>query len=177
VAIRAQRGRVERHEGQLRDRQAPVQLDGDPREIVELERQRALPAGVAEARGGVDDQTEAAQARFPLDSGHDVLRQLDPLHRAAEGELTGVDHERLSALDPDLLRQVARRLAQVDARHAVVVEHAEGVAEAQVHARGLDQRLVPRSILIRPSRTRRMIVPSDRTEVVGALLTPQFWQP
>src|ERR1700760_2520072 len=42
--VRALRGLVERHERQLRDQQPWVQLDGHTGEVVELERQRALPA-------------------------------------------------------------------------------------------------------------------------------------
>src|SRR5580658_2265515 len=53
VAVGPQGGRVESHERELRDRQAGVQLDRHAREVVELERQRAAPAGVAEAGGGV----------------------------------------------------------------------------------------------------------------------------
>ena len=63
--------------------------------------------------------------------------------RAAERELAGVDHERLVALDHDLLGEVRRRVAQVDRRGAVVVEHAERVAQPQVDRRGLDERGVP----------------------------------
>ena len=54
-----------------------------------------------------------------------------------------MDDERLLARDDDLFGQVLRRLAQVDGRGAVVVEHAEGVAEAQIDAGRLDQRGVP----------------------------------
>ena len=49
-----------------------------------------------------------------------------------------------SVVDRDLLGEVRRRIAQVDRRDAVVVEDAERVAEAQVDARGLDQRRIPR---------------------------------
>ena len=96
VAVRPQRRRVERHERQLRDRQARVELDRHAREVVELERQRALPAGVAEAGGGVHDQPEPAELDLALDPRDDVVGQLDVLERAAEAELAGVDHERLA---------------------------------------------------------------------------------
>src|ERR1700737_2582110 len=50
VAVGTQRRRVERHERELGDRQPRIQLDRDAREVGELERQRPLPARVAEAR-------------------------------------------------------------------------------------------------------------------------------
>ena len=79
------RRRVEGHEGELRDRQARVQLDRDPREVVELERQRALPARVAEARRWRGRSGRGGPSeRLALDPRHDVVGELDPLHRAAE---------------------------------------------------------------------------------------------
>jgi len=62
---------------------------------------------------------------------------------SAEAELAWMDHKRLVLADRDRLRQVGRRVAQVDRRRAVVVEHAEGVAEPQVDARRLDEVGVP----------------------------------
>ena len=91
----------------------------------------------------MDDQPEAADARLALDAGDDVVGQLDPLERAPEAELARVDHERLVVADHDLLGEARGRLAQVDRRGAVVVEHAERVAEAQVDARRLDQARIP----------------------------------
>ena len=87
---------------------------------------------------------EAPERRLALDAGDDVVRQLDPFLGAPEAELAGVDDERLVLVDDHLLGEVARRVAQVDRGHAVVVEHAERVAEAQVDAGRLDHRLVPR---------------------------------
>ena len=137
-------GRVERHERELGDREPDVELDRDAREVRDLERQRALEAGVDEARGGVDDQPEPPEARLALDPRDEVVGDLHVLLRAAERELAGMDDERLVALDHDLLGEVGRRVAQVDGRGAVVVEDAERVAEAQVDGRGLDHRRVPR---------------------------------
>ena len=82
--------------------------------------------------------------RLALDAGDDVVRQLDPFLGAPEAELAGVDDERLVLVDDHLLGEVARRVAQVDRGHAVVVEDAERVAEPQVDAGRLDHRLVPR---------------------------------
>ena len=85
VPVGALRRPVERHERQLGDRQAGPQLDRDAREVVELERQRALPARVAEAGGRVDDQPEAPERGLALDPRDDVVRQLDPLRACARG--------------------------------------------------------------------------------------------
>ena len=92
----------------------------------------------------MDDQPEPAEAALALDPGHDVVRQLDPLERPAQAELARMDHEGLVRRDHDLLGQVLRRVAQVDRRGTVVVEHPEGVPEPQVDAGGLDQVRVPR---------------------------------
>jgi hypothetical protein len=115
----------------------------DPREVGQLEGQRALPAGIAEAGGGVDDQTETAQTRLSFYSRDDVVGQLDPLQRAPEAELAGVDHEALPRLHQHLLGEVVGRVAQVDRRGAVVVEDPEGVAHAQVHGGGLEETRIP----------------------------------
>ena len=140
AAVGPQRRTVERHERELRDRQPRVELDRDPREVVQLERQRALPARVAEAGRGVDDQPEAPERALALDPRDDVVGQLDPLERPPEAELARVDHERLVlAGDDHLLGQVLRRPPEVDRRGAVVVEDPERVAEPQVDARRLDQ--------------------------------------
>ena len=67
----------------------------------------------------------------------------------------------------DLLGEVvggSRRSIAVD---PVVVEDAERVAQAQVDARRLHHRGVPRVDADAPSSTRRRIVPSERTEVGG----------
>src|SRR5436309_1938158 len=61
AAIRPPGRLVECHERQLCDRQARVELDWHPRQVVELERQRPLPPGIAEPGGGVDDQAKPAQ--------------------------------------------------------------------------------------------------------------------
>src|SRR5436305_10139484 len=105
---------VERHERQLRDQQARVELDRNAREVVELERERALPAGVTETRGGVDDQPEAADGALALDPGDYVIGQLDPFERAAEAELAGVDDERLVLCDHDLLGEAGGGAPQID---------------------------------------------------------------
>ena len=89
--------------------------------------------------------------------------------RAPEHELAGVDHEGLVVADLDHLGEVVGRRGEVDRRHAEVVEDAEGPAQAQVDEAGWTIAGSQGSILIRPSSTRRRIVPSERTEVgIGA---------
>src|SRR5579859_4219835 len=61
AAVRPPGGAIERHERQLGDQQPGIQLDRHPGQVVELQRQRPLPTGIAEARGGVDDQAKAPQ--------------------------------------------------------------------------------------------------------------------
>jgi len=73
-----------------------------------------------------------------------------------------VEDERLR-VGLDELGQVLLRLADVDERVARVVEDAEVPVDADVDARGLEQRLVVRSISMRPSSSSRRIVRSERT--------------
>src|SRR5579875_1865853 len=87
AAVGPQRRAVERHERQLRDLKARVQHDRHAGEVVELERERPPPPGVAEAGGRVHDQPEAPQGALALDARHDVVRELDPFERAPEAEL------------------------------------------------------------------------------------------
>jgi len=135
---------VERHERELRDGQSGPELDRDPRQIGDLQGQRTLEARVDEPRGGVDDEPEAAEARFAFDSCHHVVGQPHPLQRPPQGELPGVDDEGRILVDHHLLGEIRRRLAQVDPGDPVVVEDPERVAEAQVHRGGLDHPRVPR---------------------------------
>src|SRR3954468_17199845 len=144
MAIGPLGGRVERHERQLRDRQPGPQLDRDAGQVGDLERQRAREPGVDEASGRMDDETEAPQRALALDAGDDVVGQHDVLLRPGQDELARMHDERLVRAEDDLLGQVARRIAEVDRPCAVVVEHAEGRAEAQVDRGRLDHRRIPR---------------------------------
>ena len=121
--------------GRIDDRGRQAALVED--EIADLELVHQLPA-----RRRRDRRVE--RQRLAFDARDDVVGQLDPLERAAEDELAGVDDELVARLDHDLLGEVGRRLAQVDRGRAVVVEDAEGVAEAQVDGRGLDVLGIPR---------------------------------
>ena len=143
-AVGALRGRVERHERQLRDRQPGVELDRDAREVVELEREGALPARVDEAGGGVDDQAEAPDRALALDRARRGRREARPTPACARGRTRrgGSRTARRARSSTSSVRFVggSRRSIAVD---AVVVEDAEGVAEPQVDERRLDHRLVP----------------------------------
>ena len=119
-------------------------LIGTRVEVVELQRQRALPARVAEAGGRVDDQAEAPERATCPRCARRCRRAARPTpavrpRQNSPGWMTNGS----PSLDDHLLGEVARRVAQVDRRHAVVVEDAERVAEAQVDARRLDHRRRP----------------------------------
>src|SRR3712207_2210304 len=103
VAVWALRRAVERHERELRDRQAGVELDRHAGEVRDLERERPAEARIDEAGGRVDDQAQAPDRALALDARDDVVRQLDPLLRAPEDELARVDDERLPVVDLDAL--------------------------------------------------------------------------
>src|ERR1700728_1612498 len=139
VSVRSLGRRVEGHERELRDRQSGPKLDRYAGEVVQLERQRPVPARVAKAGSRMNDQAEAPERGLSFDPRHDVVGKCDRLERRSEAELAGMDHERLIGADRVRLGQVARRLPQVDRRGAVVVEDAEAVTEAQVYARRLDE--------------------------------------
>ncbi len=144
TSVRTQRRSVERHERQLGDRQTWVEPDRHACQVVELERQRPLEARVAETRRRVDDQAQSPETRLALDPRDDVIGDLNPLERAPETELAGVDDERIAGWDDDLLSQVRRRVAQVDRRGPVVVKDAERVSKPQIDTGRLDHRRIPR---------------------------------
>ena len=105
-----------------------------------------VEAGVDEAGGGVDDQTETAQRTLALDTGDEVVGHTDALGGAAEHELARVEHERIvgAVADGDELGQVLLVLLHVDDCRGVVAEHAEEVADPDVDRGGLDHRVVER---------------------------------
>ncbi len=85
----------------------------------------------------MDEKSEASEATFSLDAGHDVIGQSDALARRAEHEFTRVEDERLRLLDLDELGDVVKRPREVDVRMAARPEHAEETIETDVEARGL----------------------------------------
>ena len=104
----------------------------------------AVPAGVDEAGGRVDQQPEPAERALALEPRDEVVRQRDALERRAEHELAGVQDERLVAVDLDELGQLLLLLLDVDVRVARVAEDAEEAVDAHVEARRLHQRRVVR---------------------------------
>ena len=96
-----------------------------------------VPACVDEARGAVDEQTEATERGLALEPGHQVVGQRDALVGGAEHELARVEDERGVVLDLDDLGQVFLGLLRVDVRRGVVAEHPEVAVDVQVHGRRL----------------------------------------
>src|SRR5919201_956197 len=134
----------ELHERELADLHPVVDRDREVGDVRELQRHVAVPAGIDEAGGRVDQETEAPQTAFSLQAGDEVVGELDALERRAEHELAGVEDERLLVADLDELRQILLRLLHVDERVARVVEDAEVAVDADVDARGLEERVVIR---------------------------------
>ncbi len=97
----------------------------------------AVPAGVDEAGGRVDEEPEAAQRALALQARDEVVRQADPLERGAEHELAWVEDERLVIRHLDELGEVLHRLLDVDERVARVVKDPEEPVGPHVHARRL----------------------------------------
>ena len=101
-----------------------------------------VPAGVDEARGRVDQEAEASEARLPFEPRDEVVGKPDPFERRAEHELAWMEDEGRAVLDLDELGQVLLFLANVDVRIAVVVENPEVAVDADVDARRLEQGFV-----------------------------------
>ena len=142
------------------------QLDRHAREVVELQRQRALPARVAEAGGRVDDQPEPPERGLALDPRDDVVRQLDPLLGAPEAELAGVDDERLvlARRRPARSGRSAGRFRSIAVTRWLWKTRNESPSRRSTLA-GCTIVWSQGSITIRPSSTSWRIVPSERTEV------------
>src|SRR6266511_3760548 len=137
-------------EGELSVLHSVVDRDREIGHVRELERDVAVPAGVDEPCRGVDEQSEPAKRRFPLEPGDEVVRKPDAFEGGAEHELAGVEDERPLVVDLDQLGQVLLWLLDVDERIARVVEDAEEAVNADVHARGREQRRVVRIDLDAP---------------------------
>ena len=105
-----------------------------------------MPAepGVDEARRGVRQQPEPAEARLALQPRGDVVGQGHALVGRGQHELARVQHERILGghlHEPGQLRLLQRR---VDHRVLVVVEQPEVPVDPDVDARGLHHLLVER---------------------------------
>src|SRR6266536_1479420 len=102
----------------------------------------AVPAGVDEAGGGVNQESQTAETALALQSRYEIVGQPHPLERRAEHELAGMEDERPFVAHLDQLGQLLLGLPDVDERVAGVVEDAEVAVDADVDAGGLQERLV-----------------------------------
>ena len=107
-------------------------------------RQGSLKPGIAKACGRVHDQSEPSEARLAFDARDDVIRDLNPLERTPETELARMDDKRVAVGNDDFLRQVRRRVTQIDRRRPVVVEDPERISQPQIDAGGLYHLRIPR---------------------------------
>src|SRR5687768_15563682 len=104
----------------------------------------ALETGVHVSRRRVDEKAEAAQRALSLQTSHQVIRQLDVLHRGPEDELPWMQDEGLLFLDLDHLGQILHRQLHVDEGMTGVVKGPEEAVDVQVHRRRLNVSLVER---------------------------------
>ncbi len=86
----------------------------------------------------MDQQPQAAQRALPLEPGHEVVRQLDPLERLPEHELARMEDERFVVVDGQQLRQVGLGRPDIDVRVAVVAEDAKRAIKMEVDRRRLE---------------------------------------
>src|SRR5699024_10937000 len=93
-AIRYVGVRGHRHEADLADLHARIERDRQRRDVRQLEGDVAVPAGVDEPGGRMDQQAQAAEARFTLEPPDDVRWQLDPFGGRAENEFARMQDER-----------------------------------------------------------------------------------
>src|SRR5260221_14045018 len=73
------RGAGERKERELPDPHPRIERDRDGVHVAELERDRAVPSGIDEAGGAVDEEAKAAERGLPFDTAHDVVRHTQSL--------------------------------------------------------------------------------------------------
>jgi hypothetical protein len=89
----------------------------------------------------VDQQPEATERALAVEAGDEVFGKPDPLERRPEHELARVEDEG-AILDRDQLGQLLLLDLDVDVGISVVVEDAKQAVDADVDARGLQERLV-----------------------------------
>ena len=142
AAVGPRRRLAELHERDLADLHLVVDRDREVRDVRQLERDMAVPAGIDEAGGRVDQQAETPERALAFEAGDEVVREPDALEGRAEHEFAGMQDERLVTCDLDLLGQLLLRLLDVDERIARVVEDPEVPVGADVDAGRLQQPLV-----------------------------------
>ena len=103
-----------------------------------------IEARVDESGGGVDEQSEPAEARFPLHAADEIVGHRDPLKGGAKDELAGVEHERLRAVlgHLDELGEAGLVGFDVDDGGGVIAEHPEEMGDPNVDRGGLDELVV-----------------------------------
>ncbi len=144
TSVRHLRCCIKRHERQLGDQEARPKLDRDAGEVVELKRESALPARVAEARRGMDDQAKAAEGTLALNAGNKVVGDLNPFEGARKAELAWLDDEGFTLAADEFVGQVLGWLSKINGCDLVVVEDSERVTEPQIHGSWLDLVGIPR---------------------------------
>lgn len=130
-------GRRQAEEAQLADLHAGPELDGQRRDVAELQGDVPGEPGVDEAGGGVREEPQAAKRALALEAGGDVVGQGDHLEGGSEDELARVQDERIPLLRLDEAGQLGLVLGGVDVGVLVVVEQPEEAVDAHVDARGL----------------------------------------
>ena len=130
-------GEVRLHEADLPDLHVRVDRDRQVRDVGELEREVAFETCIDEARGAVDQESQASQARLPLETCDEVVGKLHVLQGRAEHELARMQDEGLLLLHLDDLGEVIHRRFHVDERVPSVVERPEEAIDVEIHGAGL----------------------------------------
>ena len=81
-------------EADLADLHAGVERDREVGHVRQLEGEVAVPSGVDEAGGRVDEQPEPPERRLAVEAGDEVIGKLDPFEGGPEHEFTWVEDER-----------------------------------------------------------------------------------
>ena len=124
-------------EGDLPDRHALVERKREAGDVGEFECQGAVPSGVDESGGGVNEQSDAAQRAFAFETGDYRVVKGDALQGVAEDELTGVQDEGLIVGDLNHLVKVGDIFTEVYVWRGGVAEHEHFVVEMEVNRCGL----------------------------------------
>jgi len=139
-AVRELRGGRHLIETDLADLHSRVYGDWQSGDIGQLQSDVAFESGIDESCRRMNKKTKTAQRRLPLESGHDVVSQLDSLQRRPEHELAGVEHERRLIGDLDELGEVGLGGAGVDFAVTMIDEDPKTVAHPEIDRRRLDMR-------------------------------------
>lgn len=127
-------GRGELLEGKRADAHAGIECDGHDAEVREFESGLAAPAGVEEAGGAVDDDSDSAKRRPAFEAAEDIVVEFEGFEGDGEGELAGLQDEGFAVGNDDGAHQGldAGLITEIDTGVARVFEDTELVAEAEV---------------------------------------------